>query len=309
VRSRRPVVLILGPTACGKSDAAAKIARTVGGEVVSGDAFAVYRGLDVGTAKPSARQRSEVPHHLIDVAGPREPFSAGRWAREARRAIEGIEARGRVPVVAGGSHFYVRALLGHLPGGEIFEARLRRHLASGTTAPEAARRRRMLDLLDPEYASTVGTGDAYRVNRALEVIFSTGKRVSARPPADRSWAEARRWLKISLQISREALYTRIRERIEQMWQAGWPAEVERLLSEGVPVSANSFRAIGYREIASHLAGEMSRIDTIERIDRKTRALVKRQRTWLARERGLAEADARSALVLAREFCREDADDE
>ena len=279
----RPWILVLGPTASGKTEAAFGIARAVSGEVVSGDAFAVYRGLDVGTAKPTREMRRAVPHHLIDVADPGEPYSAGRWAREAREAIGGIESRGRVPVIAGGSHFYLRALLGELPGEAVAFPGLRAYFAARSGAEENRSRKRALDLLDPVYSLRVPEGDTNRLSRALEIVYSTGHRVSERrPPAPRPGGE-RRILKIALQISREDLYTRIDRRTMEMWRAGWPREVEGLLERNVPVSANSFRAIGYRETARFLAGGASESDTLAEIARRTRLLVKRQKTWLASE--------------------------
>src|SRR5262249_55930317 len=144
-----PWILVLGPTASGKTAAAFEIARAISGEVVSGDAFAVYRGLDIGTAKPVPEMRRIVPHHLLDVADPTEPFSAGRWASEARDAIAGIEARGRIPVIAGGSHFYLRALLEDLPGEAAAAPELRAYLASRSGPEENRLRKRALDVLDP----------------------------------------------------------------------------------------------------------------------------------------------------------------
>ena len=300
--SRTPgaVLLILGPTASGKSDVASEVARRAGGEIVSGDAFAVYRGLDIGTAKPSLRERREIPHHLIDVAEPDEPFSAGRWARDARRAVEQIEERGRLPVVAGGSHFYLRALLGHLPEGEVVNRPLRDYLATPRLTREE--RKRWIELLDPLYGGKVSVGDTARQSRALEIMLTTGRRVSERLPAGPGWASRRRVVKISLQISSRDLYTRIQMRIRTMWDSGWPDEVQALLRRGVPLSANAFRAIGYREVAGYLAGELSEAEAIGEIERRTRSLARRQRTWLASEPDLLEASPESAAELALRAC-------
>jgi tRNA dimethylallyltransferase len=298
----RPVILVLGPTASGKSEAAMGIARAVGGEIVSGDAFAVYRGFDVGTAKPGIAARREIPHHLVDVAEPWESYSAGRWAREARRAVEGIESRGAVPVVAGGSHFYIRALLGHLPGDEAADPMLRRYLAGDRSRPRSPSPAKMLALLDPEYASKIGPGDRRRLERGIEIVFSTGRRVSQRVAGHGTWAGRRRWLKIVLQISRGDIYTRVQERILKMFDTGWPEEVAGLLAAGVPLSANAFRAIGYREMAELLRGGITRDEAVERIARRTRELVRRQSTWLSREPDVKVVEPAEAAPLAQRFC-------
>jgi tRNA dimethylallyltransferase len=297
---RGVVLLILGPTASGKSEVASEVARRGGGEIVSGDAFAVYRGFDIGTAKPSLRERREIPHHLIDVAEPDEPFSAGRWSREARRAVEEIDERGRLPVVAGGSHFYLRALLGHLPEGEVVNRPLRDYLAMPRLTRE--QRKRWIEILDPHYAVKVPLGDTARQSRALEILFTTGRRVSERLPAGPGWASRRRVVKISLQISPPDLYTRIQMRIRTMWDSGWPDEVQALLRRGVPLTANAFRAIGYREVAGYLAGDLSESEAIGQIERRTRSLARRQRTWLASEPDLLEASRESAAELALQAC-------
>lgn len=290
------LLLVLGPTASGKSEIAARIARLRKGEIVSGDAFAVYRGLDIGTAKPSPQLRKEIPHHLIDVAEPTESFSAGRWAREARAAIEGIERRGRLPIVAGGSHFYVRALLGHLPEGEVINVPLRAALAASDLSRDE--RKRWLELLDPDYARKVPAGDTARLNRALEILLTTGRRVTERQPPREPWVGGRKVVKIALQISAQDLYTRIQMRIRTMWDSGWPEEVEGLLRRGVPRSSNAFRAIGYAEIADHLAGALSKEEAVARIERRTRAFARRQRTWLAAEPGLIRITPAEAVEAA-----------
>lgn len=301
--SERPVIFLLGPTATGKSDTAAAIAREVGGEIVSADAFAVYRGFDIGTAKPSPGLRSEIPHHLIDVADPREDYSAGRWAEAARDALSAIEARGRIPIVAGGSHFYVRALLGGLPGGAVASPPLRNYFRGVWSIAERRARKRMVDLLDPAYGAGVPAGDTARIARALEIVFATGRRVSERRAAPGS-LEGRRLLKLALQFTRQAIYTRVEKRVSAMWQSGWPREVEALLAAGVPDSAPAFRAIGYAELARRAAGELSDAEAFARTVSRTRGLVKRQATWLASEPDLELTDPDTAVRRAEAFVKE-----
>jgi tRNA dimethylallyltransferase len=299
-----PLVLVLGPTASGKTATAFEIARAASGEIVSGDAFAVYRGLDIGTAKPSPAMRKAVPHHLIDVVNAPEPYSAGLWARDARESIERIEARGHVPVIAGGSHFYLRSLLDELPGEAVASPALRAYLASRSGPDENRFRKRALDLLDPSYSRKVPAGDTARLGRALEIVYATGRRVSDRTRPAPQWARRRRVLKIALQIPREGIYTRIDRRTMEMWRAGWPREVEGLLERNVPTTANCFRAIGYREIARYLAGGLSEEETLAEITKKTRRLVKRQRTWLASEPDVVFVAPETAVESALRWIRQ-----
>jgi tRNA dimethylallyltransferase len=294
---------VLGPTASGKSLAAFEIARAVSGEIVSGDAFAVYRGLDIGTSKPSREMRDSVPHHLIDVADPAESYSAGLWASESRTAVEQIEGRQRIPIIAGGSHFYLRALLQELPGEAVSFPALRAYLASRTGGSENRLRKRALDLLDPSYSAKISSGDTARLSRAIEILYSTGRRVSQRARPVIRWAANRRILKIALQISREDLYTRIDRRVMEMWRAGWPREVEGLLARNVPITANCFRAIGYREIARFLAAERSEEETLASIVTRTRLLAKRQKTWLASEPDVAFVRPENAVESAIQWIR------
>ena len=300
--SERPLVVVLGPTASGKTDLAVAIARRVGGEIVSADAFAVYRGFDVGTAKPAAEIRREIPHHLIDVASPLESFTAGRWADAARDAIRDIENRGRIPIVAGGSHFYVRALLSGLPGREVACPALRRHFAGAWEPGVRRSRKRMLDILDPAYGARVPAGDTARISRALEIIFFTGQRVSERIRSGPA-PERRRVLKLALQISRQAIYTRVEARVNAMWQSGWAREVESLRDAGVTLAAPAFRAIGYREIAGAADGESTLEEALRRTIARTRALAKRQSTWLASEPGLERLEFEAGVERAAAFIR------
>ncbi len=298
--SARPLILVLGPTATGKTDLAIAIARRVGGEIVSADAFAVYRGLDIGTAKASQDARREIPHHLIDVASPREAFSAGRWVEGARRAIAQIEGRDRIPILAGGSHFYIRALLLGLPGEEVVSPSLRGYFGGEWTVAARRARKRMLDLLDPLYGARVPAADTARIARALEIIFSTGVRVSERSPAD-TGLSGRPLLKLALQFSRQDIYTRVHGRVSAMWQTDWALEVENLLGAGVPLGAPAFRAIGYRELAAVATGELSSEEAFRRTVSRSRALVKRQETWLASEAGLERCDFAAAVERAAAF--------
>jgi tRNA dimethylallyltransferase len=294
------LLVILGPTASGKSDVAHQVALQRNGEIVSADAFAVYRGLDAGTAKPSRDRRAEIPYYGVDVASPRETYSAGRWAREARAWIDDIHRRGRLPIVCGGSGFYISALLEGLPEGDEVDPALRAALAAwGRPRPKTAHR--FLELNDPVSARRIPPANLRYTLRALEILLTTGVRASERPLPGGGWTARWRLVKIGLRPAREDLYARIATRVAWMLDAGWANEVRRLLEEGVPVDSQAFAAIGYREVVEWVRGQADRAETEERIVAATRQLARRQRTWFARESGVewVPPDLALPLILAR----------
>jgi tRNA dimethylallyltransferase len=281
---RATLLVIMGPTAAGKTGIAEEIARRRSGEIVSADAFAVYRGFDVGTAKPSRERRAEIPYHLIDLADPREVFSAGRWAGEARRAIEEIVSRGHLPIVCGGSGFYVSALLDGLPPGEARDSGLREALASWADARGAEAAHRLLERNDPVAASRISVRNLRYTLRALEIVLTTGARVSDRVARDDRWSAPWQVIKIAIEPSRRDLYAKIENRVRRMLDAGWDDEVRQLVRGGLSLEANAFGAIGYREVAGWVSGRAGREETEREIAAATRHLAKRQMTWLARDR-------------------------
>jgi tRNA dimethylallyltransferase len=280
---RPPLLVIFGPTAAGKTEIAEEVARLRSGEIVSADAFAVYRGFDIGTGKPSAERRAEIPYHLIDVADPEETFSAGAWAARARRTIEDISARGRIPIVCGGSGFYISALLEGLPPGEARDPQLRRRLAAWgrVRGPRAAHR--FLEINDPPSASRIPIENLRYTLRALEILLVTGRRASDRSRTD-CWSARWRVVKVAIEPSRSDLYAKIENRVRRMLDAGWDEEVRRLIQGGLSLESNAFGGIGYREVAGWISGRAAREETERRIVAATRRLAKRQRTWFARER-------------------------
>lgn len=292
-----PLLVILGPTGSGKSDIAHRVAFERKGEIVSADAFAVYRGLDIGTAKPTPEQRAEVPYHMIDVASVDEAYTAGRWAREARVAMSDIDRRGRLPVICGGSGFYLEALLEGLPPGEAVDPALRAALlAWAKDRPEAAHR--LLEVNDPISARRIPPANLRYTLRALEILLETGSRASDRPRMGAGWTARWRVIKIGLNPSREELYATIARRVRHMLDAGWDAEVRQLLEGGASRDSNAFQAIGYREVADWLDDRTSRAETEERIVTATRQLAKKQRTWFARERDVEWVTPDRALGVA-----------
>lgn len=285
------VLAILGATATGKSELAVALAERLGGEVVSADAFAVYRGFDVGTAKPGPDLRARAPHHLVDAREPVEPWSAGEFAAQARRLCEEILERGRLPILAGGTGFYVRAFFGGLFEGPRRDDAVRAALEAVAARRGAPYLKRMASLLDPEAAARLSDADVSRAIRLLEILLLSGQRPSRlfreRPGA--AWT--RPSVKLLLTLPRADLHDRISERFRTRFVDALPQEVHGLLAAGIPLSAPAFSAIGYRDTAALLAGEIPEAEWKERILRDTRRYAKRQETWFRREPGLVPVSA------------------
>jgi tRNA dimethylallyltransferase len=296
------LIVVVGPTASGKTALGAALAERLGGEVVSADAFAVYRGLDIGTAKPDLALRSLVRHHLLDVADPRERYSAGMFVRDADAAIADIRGRGRVPVVVGGTHFYVRALLHGLFPEPPKDPRLRQQLEVDWKADPAAVRARLCEI-DPESAARIPAADRQRTLRALEVGLLAGRPMTA------IWREHPRhgprhaFLMLGLNPQKADLHARIALRVERMFAAGLVREVQRLLAAGVPTQAHALKAIGYRESCGVLEGTLTSAQAAEKATAATRHLAKRQMTWLRGESDVewlpGDGDGLVAEALAR----------
>jgi tRNA dimethylallyltransferase len=298
------IVAVVGPTATGKTDLGLRLAEALGGEIVNADALQAYRGLDVGTAKPTAEERARAPHHLVDVLEPTERWSAGEFARQARRAIEEIHARGRWALVVGGSGFYLKALfegLTPLPRAQPeIRAELKRRAAE--EGPEALHAE--LAAADPASAARLSPADRQRVVRALEVLLGTGRPLSEWIAAQPVPARPLSALHVGLTLPRAILYDRIAVRVAGMMQRGWLAEVQELLEHGIGASAPAFQAIGYRQLVRHVHGEISLEEAVADTVRATRRFAKRQQTWFRREpqvrwfdpRGLA-ADVSGVLEL------------
>lgn len=278
-----PVLAIVGATATGKSALALELAEALDGEIINADALQVYRGFDIGTAKPGAEERARIPHHLIDILEPHERYSAGDFARRAAEAIDEIRSRGRLPVVVGGSGLYLRALFEGLspipPGDPEVRRRLRERLeAEGLPALAAELRER-----DPETAARLPPGDTQRILRALEVSLVSGEPLSAyisRQPFGAQRIEA---VRVGLTLPRGILYDQIAGRVAQMVQGGWVEEVASLLSRGLSPGLPAFQAIGYRQLVQYLEGTWSLDRAIAETIQATRRFAKRQETWFRRE--------------------------
>ena len=270
-----PLIFVLGPTAAGKSALAVTLAQQVGGEVVSADAFAVYRGMDIGTAKPSAGERTAVPHHLVDVFEPEESCNGNRWFALADAAVQDIHARGRVPVVAGGTPLYAKLLLEGVSAGAPRDDAVRASLQSRWRADPLALFSE-LQRLDPSYAAERHPNDARRVVRALEVCTLTGRPYSSFHTTDGIRRTDLRPLLLGLEWERAELYRRIDARAAAMFAVGLVAEVASLASR---LSAEARQAVGYKEVLAHLEGEVSLAQAQARVAQKSRNLAKHQLTW------------------------------
>ena len=274
----QPLLVIVGPTASGKTRLAVEVAEALSGEIVSADAFAIYRGMDIGTDKPDLDTRSRIRHHLIDVAEPDQRFSAGDFVTAATAAIDDIRIRGAVPIISGGTHFYVRALLLGLFPSPPHDPELRATLDDNWEHDPAAVVSELASV-DPVAADKIGARDRQRILRALEVFRLTGTPISEHWKRDRQSPRFRP-LMAAPRRSREDLYARIDVRVDNMFSSGLEEEVRRILASGVPRDAHALKAIGYRQVVAMLHGQYDRNTAIEHTKRASRQFAKRQLTWL-----------------------------
>jgi tRNA dimethylallyltransferase len=276
---KAPLVVIAGPTASGKSALALELALRFGGEIISCDSVAVYREFEIGTAKPSPAERARVPHHLIDVVAPDAYFTAGEYARLARAAARDITARGRIPIVCGGTGLYLRAMLDGLFAGperdESLRQRLRRRQRAGSLW-------RLLRRLDPEAAARIHANDEPKLIRAIEVCAASAKPLSELMRNGRDAIEGYRVLRFALGPARAALYDRINQRCAEMFEHGLVDETRLLLSRYGP-EPFAMRSLGYRQAAAHLGGELSLAEAVAGAQQGHRNYAKRQLTWFRRD--------------------------
>lgn len=276
------LIVLAGPTASGKSALAVAAALALNGEIVNCDSMQLYRRLNIGTAKPSAGERVQVPHHLYDLLEPDEVYSAGRYMTEARQACSDIASRGRVPIVTGGTGLYLGALLEGVFAGPGRSEDLRARLYRIGDRKGSTWLHRLLQRRDPVAAARIQPGDRVRIVRALEVFFSTGQPITFLQP-EREPLRGFRVIKFGLNLPRSELYARIDRRVDRMFDSGLVEEVEQLLLQGFQPGNKAFEALGYRHVVAFLAGRASLQAARELTARDTRRYAKRQMTWFRRD--------------------------
>jgi len=279
-----PILLaIVGPTASGKSALALHLAKELFGEILACDSTQLYRGFDIGTAKPSPSERAAIPHHLLDVLDPGEPSTAGDYRERALTVLADLRARNRLPILTVGTGLYLRALLEGLADLPQRCEELRQRLRASAAEHGPGHLHRMLQHLDPQAAQQISAPDEQKLIRAIEICLLSGKPLTQVQQSGRTPLTGWRILKLGLDPPREALYQRIHARTESMLRAGWLDEVRGRLACGLPENAKPFDFIGYRELRAHLHGDLTLDQARELIQQGTRQYAKRQRTWFRRE--------------------------
>lgn len=291
IQNDEPIVCIVGPTATGKTAVAVELARAIHGEVISADSMAIYRDMDIGTAKPTALERSKVPFHLVDVVEPEENFNVARFVHLAEKAHQRILSTNGRTILAGGTGLYVRAFL---EGFDLTETpadgSVREHLDERAECEGLANLYSELCRVDPEAGRRIHQNDRIRIIRALEVYIRTGVPISIQHLRNKENRKPKNALKFALNLNRDALYARIDERVRRMIDEGLEGEVRSLLDRGVPWDSQSMRSLGYKEMVSYNRGEIDYHTAVDLIKRNTRKFAKRQLVWFRAEANLIWLD-------------------
>jgi tRNA dimethylallyltransferase len=296
----KPILIIAGPTAVGKTDASILLAQELSAEIVSADSMQIYRGMDIGTAKPTKEQRRLVYHHMIDIAEPDQPYSVGDYLRDARAAIDGIISSGGTPIVVGGTGLYIRALTRGLFLGPPGDLELRERLLQRESEGENGTLYSDLVKVDPEAAIKIHPSDLRRTIRALEVYYLKDRKLSEFQREHSFRDRPYRFRLLFLVRSRSELYPRIEKRVDQMIADGLEAEVKTLKERGYGPDLPSMQGLGYKQFMAHFLGKFSRDEAVALLKRDTKRFAKRQFTWFRREPEAQWVDI-SGLVPAREI--------
>ena len=282
---RKKLLVIAGPTASGKTALSLLLAKQMNGEIVSADSMQIYRGMDVGTAKATPAEQAEVPHHMLDLLDPGENYSVSRYVEDASAVCDALLSRGKLPVVTGGTGLYIDALLAgrQFAGVSDADEDLREQLSEDYDRLGGEAMLQRLSAVDPDRAAKLAPTDRRRLIRALEVYELTGRTISEHDELTRTLPPAYEALYVVLDYGdRKALYTRIDERVDRMCEGGLFEETQHLLDCGIPDSSTCMQAIGYRQAAMALRGELSREEAVALIKQATRRYAKRQLTWFRR---------------------------
>lgn len=288
---KTPLLIVAGPTATGKSDSAVELALRMNGEVISADSMQVYRGMDIGSAKVTVEEMRGVPHHLIDCADPSENWNVVRFQKEARRAVQDIASRGRLPILCGGTGFYIQALLYDIDFTQMDENTPLRDRLSALAAekgPEAVHA--LLAKKDPASAAAIHPNNLKRVIRAIEFMEESGGSIAAHNLQQRERESAYRSVFFVLTMDRARLYERIDRRVDIMMERGLVEEVARLRAMGIQRDSKSMQGIGYKQVYGYLDGEYDLEEAVRLIKRDTRHFAKRQLTWFKREKDVIWTD-------------------
>lgn len=281
IESKKPLIVILGPTAVGKTEISIRLAQALGGEIISADSRLFYRGMDIGTAKPTRDEQDRVPHHMIDIATPDQEWSLGMYLSRTKQVIDEIHQRGSIPFLVGGTGQYIQAITA---GWDLPKTKpnpeLRRILNSWAEQVGVNGMRKRLACLDPEAAAGIDGPNLRRIIRALEVILSSGMKFSEQRISPGS---PYRILRIGLTRPRDELYRRIDKRVENMLEQGLVAEVKSLLEAGYSPVSSAMSAIGYKQIAAYLSGEIPWEEAVRQIKSKTHKYVRHQANWFRQD--------------------------
>ena len=277
------LLVILGPTASGKSALGIELARQLGGEILVCDSTQVYRHFDIGTAKVPRAEQCGIPHHLVDLVEPQEVFTAGEFRRRALDVLEDVRRRGILPILTAGTGLYLRALLEGLADAPTRSEELRNRLRAKVQTHGPEHLHRLLNRLDREAARRIAARDTQKIIRAIEMRILAGKAVGEIHRSGRSGLEGYTVTKIGLSPPRDCLYERIDARVNAMIAAGWADEVRRLIEMGVPADAKPFQFIGYSDLRNQIATGRALTEVVEKIQQATRRFAKRQITWFRKE--------------------------
>jgi tRNA dimethylallyltransferase len=280
------LVIVLGPTAVGKSTTAIELAKRFKGEVINCDSMQVYRGFDIGTDKPTLEERENIPHHLLSIADPMIQFTAADFVNHALKAIKEIRKRGGLPFITGGTGLYLKALLdGLFPEGEK-DPSVRKKLEQEVQHKGLKHLREKLMEVDPVYGEKIGEKDKIRIIRALEVYMTTKKPLSEHFLTTHSFVRDFNIIKIGLKLERSLLYKKIEDRVDRMFEKGIVRETQELLKQGLSEASPPFRALGYKQVVKYLNGKLSYEEAIEAAKKETRHYAKRQMTWFRKMEGI-----------------------